>query len=471
MSFIEKITNTVNSFGISTKITLVYAACFILLLGLINGAMWFGVMTALYSPAEKTILYSMEQVERIFERLEENYDAFNPNDFRGALIAGVVLRVANEDTGEIFIDTDENYPSIEMFYEGIMLDPPIFADKEFEISRIGSALIYCKKMQYTNEGSTATLYFFRTITSELIMFENLERFLLILDLVGVLLAIGVGYAISRRILKPIKTMSSLAREIAFEKMDGRIPIGKANDELNQLAKTFNDMLDRLEKEIDQQKDFVANTSHELGQPATIFSGYASLLKNGGSEDPELLSEAIEAFDKGATNLTKLLQNISILSRSDRKALVFDKKILDLDDIIADIMRSTKVYVHTHKVELIGNEPAKIFGDEAAITQLIRVFLENAVKYTPEGGNVKINSVVDGDKVLLSISDSGIGIAPEHQEKIFDRGFRVDKKSKIKGSGLGLSMAKIIADNHDIKISVDSELGKGTTFTLTIPKKN
>ena len=123
--------------------------------------------------------------------------------------------------------------------------------------------------------------------------------------------------------------------------------------------------------------------------------------------------------------------------------------------------------------MLKNEPAKIFGDETTIRQMLRIFLDNAVKYTPVGGSIKVSSAIDGGKISLSISDSGIGIAPENQKKIFDRFFRIDSEdlvSEANGSGLGLSIAKWIADSHGIKISVDSEPGKGTTFTLTIPIK-
>ena len=467
MSVIEKIKLKVKSRSISTKVTLGYSLCFILLLAVLNAAMYFGVNYMLYSPAEKTILYSMEQVKNILNRLEENYDEFNSGSFQGALVAGVVLRVADAN-GEVFLDSDSSYPSIELFNQGILLDPPIFAASDFEISQIGSALIYRKQIDYSYDGSTVTLYFFRTITSEWTTLNNLKMILLVIELVGILLALSAGYWTIRNILKPIKNINELAREIAFENMEGRIPLGKTNDELNQLAKTFNDMLDRLKREIDSQKEFVANISHEFGQPATVFLNGVDLIRYGGMEDPKILQEATDLIEQEAKNLKQLLKNVSIISRSDRNCLAFKKKILDIDTIIYDIVRSARVYVHAHDLELVINEPAKIFGDEAAITQLIRVFLENAVKYTPDGGNIKIRSVISGEKVLVSISDSGIGIAPENQEHIFDRGFRVNKDSEIKGSGFGLAMAKIIADNHDIKISVDSELGKGTTFTLIIP---
>ena len=170
----------------------------------------------------------------------------------------------------------------------------------------------------------------------------------------------------------------------------------------------------------------------------------------------------------------LLENLLFISRTDQNRQKLNKKTLDLDDIVGDVMQKMKVAIKTHKVALIKNDPAQIFGDETTIRQMMRIFLDNAVKYTPEGGSITADSKVAGDKVLLSISDSGIGIAPENVDKIFDRFFRVDTEdlvSEANGSGLGLSIAKWIADAHDIKISVASELGKGTTFTLEIPLKN
>lgn len=470
MNVIERIKRTLNGFEISTKITLGYAACFAVLLAVINLAMWLGVMNALFSPAKKTILFSMKQIEKIFSELEENYITYNPNEFNDALVAGVVLRVVNE-RGEIFIDTDRNYPSIERFNQGILHDPPIFAYDEFDIARIGSALVYRAKMNYTHDDETVTLYFFRTITSELTLLENLEKSLLALDVFGILMSIGLGYAISRRILTPIKTMNELAREIAFEKMGGRIPLSEANDELNKLAKTLNEMLDRLQGGINKQQKFVSDASHELRTPAAVIKGYIDFIETYGTEDEDLLKENLKVIGDEAKNMQALLENLLFLSRTDQHRQKLHKKVLDLDDIVDDVMNKMKIVVKTHTIELIKNSPAKIFGDETMIRQMIRIFLDNAVKYTPEGGFIKVSSEVDGKKILLSISDSGIGIAPENQKKIFDRFFRIDSEdlvSEANGNGLGLSIAKLIADNHEIKISVASTLGKGTTFTLKIP---
>lgn len=472
MDVIEKIKRKVNGFEISTKITLGYSACFVILLAVINFAMWLGVMNALYTPAENTIRYSMERIEKVLIKLEENESAFNPNSFRDALVTGVVLRVVDAQ-GNIFIDTDENYLTLEMFDDGLLSDPPIFADDELEVSQIGSALIYRGTMTYTHAGETATLYFFRTITSELILFDDLETILFVLDIIGIGAALFVGRLTSRRVLTPIKTMNELAREIAFEKMGGRIPLGTADDELNELAKTLNDMLDRLQGGINRQQQFVSDASHELRTPTAVIKGYIEVLERYGMDDKELVNESIEAIRSEAQNMQDLLENLLFLSRTDRHTQRLNKKTLDLDDIVNDVMSKMKTVVKTHEVNMIKNEPAQIYGDETTIKQMIRIFLDNAVKYTPAGGSISVASAVKGKKVSLSISDTGIGIAPENRQKIFDRFFRIDSEdlvSEANGSGLGLSIAKWIADSHGISIGVDSTLGVGTTFTLTIPIK-
>jgi len=469
MSLIKRIKHRFNSFQISTKITLGYAACFAMLLLIINAVAWVGVMNALFDPAENALNRSMIRVAQVLENLNANHDSLHADLLENELSLGVVLRVVTDD-GVVVVDTDKDYPSNEDFNSGILAEQPSFAEDYLEVSQFKNALIYRGTMYFKpDDDDGATLYFFKTITSELKTFNELENILIGLDVFGMIFALFVGYFLSRKTLTPIKEMNEVAREIVFENMDGRIPISDAKDELTKLGTTLNEMLDRLQKPIKSQQKFVSYASHELRTPATVFLGYVELLENGGADDPEFLKEAMEALRSEANNLQKLLETISFLSRYDQSRLKLDKETLDLDEIVGDVMRKMKISVKTHTIELLNNTPAKIFGDATAVQQMIRVFLENAVKYTPAGGNVKVNSVRDGDKVLLSIADSGIGIAPENQQKIFERYFRVSNQNyKAQGSGLGLAMAKAIADLHDVEILVDSELGKGTTFTLVIP---
>jgi hypothetical protein len=172
---------------ISTKITLTYTACFMLLLMIINAVVYFGVFYALYRPASRSIKFSMNSVQDLMDTIAENPAAFNPNSIREPLVAGVVLRVV-DDSENILVDTDKNYPSNEKFNENILSETPFFADEDMDVAAIGGALVYRAKMDYVVIGQHVTLYFFRTITSEKFLLEDLENMLLILDIAGMIFA-------------------------------------------------------------------------------------------------------------------------------------------------------------------------------------------------------------------------------------------------------------------------------------------
>ena len=467
MHLVEKFRNFYKNADISVKITLIYAVCFFILLCILNFAIWAGVSYALYEPAEKTIEYSMKNVEELLTKLENNISGFDPNSIREPLVPGVVLRVV-DDNGNIFVDTDPNYPATEMFDEYKLENPSIFAKKDFEVANLkGRALVYRARMDYFHEGDHFTFYFFRTITSMKKTFNDLFRFLFFLDIFGIIFAVGAGIFVSRKVLNPIKTMTQTAQKIAFGKMDGRIPLPPANDELTELAKTFNDMLDRLQGGISQQQKFVSDASHELRTPATVIAGYIEVLEKY-SDDKALFNESIEAIRSEAQNMKSLLESLLFLARADKNTQKLHKENFSLSEMIFDITNKMKKVTSTHEIILLENDSAEIFGDKTTIRQMLRIFLDNAVKYTPTGGKISVSSKVDGKNISVKISDTGIGISKENLPKIFTRFFRVDSEDLVadaNGSGLGLSIAKWIADNHQIKINVESELGKGTTFEL------
>ena len=455
---------------ISKRISRTYAICFMALIFLMNAVLWVGVSYALYHPAEATIQYSMKNIQELLSKLEDDTEYFNPNSIREPLVTGVVLRVVGND-GKIFIDTEPQYLSNETFEQNILKDPPLFADSDMDVAKIGNALVYRAKMDYNHNGENVTMYFFRTITSMNHIFDQMIIFLLFLDVFGLLAAIGVGNLVSRNVLQPIKTMTELARGIAFGQMSGRIPISSANDELTELAKTLNAMLDRLEGGIFRQQKFVSDASHELRTPATVIAGYIEILEKYGSDDKALLAESVEAIRSEAQNMKNLLESLLFLARTDQQRQKVYKEKFSVSEMIGDVVKKMQKVISTHKVELLKNDSAQIYADKTMILQMLRIFLDNATKYTPQGGKISVNSELVGEKVILSISDTGIGIAPENLEKIFERSVRIDSEDlvrEVRGSGLGLSIAKWIADKHDIKIEVTSKLGEGTTFTLVIP---
>ena len=465
MNIIQKFHNA----EISTKITLTYTACFILLLMIINAVMYCGVFYALYRPASRTIKFSMEKVQELMDTIAQNPAAFNPNSIREPLVAGVVLRVI-DDFGNILVDTDKNYPANELVSENILKNPSIFADDDMEVSAIGGALVYRAKSDYTFERQHVTLYFFRTITSEKNLLDDIENFLLILDVIGIIFALAVGNFVSKEILKPIKVMTEHAQNIAFGKMSGRIEIPASNDELTELAKTFNDMLDRIKDGIDKQQEFVIDASHALINPATAIFGNTEILRKYGAEEKELFNESVESICESVRSMESIIQNLLFIARVDQNRQKLNKTDFNLAYVIRQAIELKQIVALNHEIKIIQNDDAQVFGDEDIILQMLEKFLDNAVKYSPGGGKISVTSKVDGDKIFVSIADNGVGIAQEHFDKIFDRFFRVGKVENVKGGGLGLTIARWIADNHGIKIEIASEIGMGTTFTLIIPKK-
>lgn len=456
-----------NDAEISTKITLTYTACFMLLLMIINAVVYCGVFYALYRPASRTIKFSMEKVAELMDKIAENPAAFNPDSIREPLVAGVVLRVIDDD-GNILVDTDKNYPSNEKFAENILSDISILADEDMEVSAIGGALVYRAKSDYTFEGQHVNLYFFRTITSEKFLLDDLENFMIILDIMGMIFALAVGNFVSRKVLKPIKVMTEHAQNIAFGKMSGRIEITPANDELTELAKTFNDMLDRIKDGIDKQQEFVIKASHAMINPATAIFGSLGILKKYGDDDKALFDESVESISESVRNMESIIQNLLFIARVDQNRQKLNKADFNLSYIVRQAVELKQIVTSKHTFEIIQNDDAQIFGDEDIILQMFENFLDNAVKYSPRGGKISVTSKVDGKNILVSISDNGIGIAQEHFDKIFERFFRVGAVEDVDGGGLGLTIARWIADNHGIKIELVSEIGKGTTFTLTVP---
>ena len=307
---------------ISTKITLTYTACFILLLMTINAVMYFGVFYALYRPAGRSIKYSMESVQNLMDTLAQDTHSFNPNSIREPLVAGVVLRII-DDFGNILVDSDKHYPTNDLFDKRKLDNPSILADNDMDVANIGGALVYRAKSDYVFEGEHVTLYFFRTITSEKFLLDDIENMLLVLDILGIIFALGIGNIVSRKVL------TSHAQQIAFGKMSGRIEIPASNDELTELAKTFNDMLDRVQDGIDKQQEFVINAAHALINPATAIFGYTDILKRYGLDDKEIFNEGVDSISDSVHSMETIIQNLLFIARIDQNRQRINKTDLNL----------------------------------------------------------------------------------------------------------------------------------------------
>ena len=452
---------------ISTKITLMYAAILFFVLILSTTILGMGAYIFFYRQAEVDLDRS---IRHVMNNIESGNAAEAKFWFEGPVIPGVIVRIT-DDAGRVVLDTDSHFPS-NAAIEQSRVPTPFWANPEMEVSEFHNGSVYHAQRTIEYGGVTYRIHFFRTITTEKDFFYSLQRLLFYTVAICFVLALIAGHFISTRILNPIRAITRTAGSIEVERLGQRLTIPRARDELSELARTFNRMLERLQEGFVQQQRFVSDASHELRTPLTVILGYSDMLSRWGREDKEILEEGITAVRSEAENMQQLIEKLLFLARADQKRQAVHKESVLLTEILADTMEKMQMVTSSHEVTLAKNDEAVVNADPVLLRQLFRIFLENSRKYTPPGGHIRVASALsdDGKAVTVTLSDDGIGIAKEHQAHIFDRFYRVDssRTKETGGSGLGLSIARWIADQHNIHIALTSAEGEGTTITLTIP---
>ncbi len=290
------------------------------------------------------------------------------------------------------------------------------------------------------------------------------------DLMRSLYLLNHRNRLNRKVLKPISDMAETAATLSANNLSDRISVEGAKNELKDLALVINGMLDRIELSYNSQKQFVSDASHELRTPIAVIQGYVSMLERWGKTDKEVLDEGIAAISQEAASMKELVERLLFLARHDKKTLMLEMEVFDPLEVMSELHREAKMLSSAHEFALEPAENALINGDKGMIKQLMRVLVDNAIKYTPEGGKITLGMRREGQQCILSVTDTGAGIAPENLTRVFDRFYRCDeaRKSQTSGHGLGLSIARIIAVAHGGKIRVRSKLDVGTTFSVLLP---
>ena len=278
--------------------------------------------------------------------------------------------------------------------------------------------------------------------------------------------------LARRALKPISKIIKTARDIGQgQELSQRIPVFKVQDELGQLALTFNEMMDRLENSFAQMRQFSSDASHELRTPLTVLQGQNELVLSK-LRDPKEYQEVIISNLEEINYMSKVLEDLFVLSRSDENQVLLNYKRMDLRDLVEEVCRHAEILAEEKDISIVIAflEQVKINGDEVRLRQMVWNILHNGIKYTQPGGELKVSLLEESGFALLSIQDTGIGIPEKDLPFIFDRFYRVDKaRSKDEGgSGLGLSICRHIAEAHKGRIEVESKPGFGTRFKIHIP---
>lgn len=299
--------------------------------------------------------------------------------------------------------------------------------------------------------------------------DRLMKIMLGGGLIALLLSLLIGDWLARRALRPVAAIVATAQSIsAADDLSRRIPhTGPSDDELGQMVLAFNDTLTRLERLFTLQRRFVGDVSHELRTPLTTIQGNLDLLRR--YNDPKSLSNISSEVER----MSRLVGDLLLLAQADAGQIPLTMTTFDLDALLLEIYEEAHILSQRkHQIRLADDfEQVKIRGDKDRLKQLFLNLVTNAIRYTPEGGLITLSLAEKEGMIVVSVSDTGLGIPPEDLKQIFDRFYRTDKaRSRAAGgTGLGLSIVKWITDAHQGRLEVQSEEGKGTTFTVLLPK--
>jgi two-component system, OmpR family, sensor kinase len=363
------------------------------------------------------------------------------------------LKKKNPDHGHAVIAGDNDYYDV-----AVPVDPPNSPNQVIDEARVVEALISYDETE-----------------------ESLQTFgtLLATSLgAAFLLSIGGSYLLAGAALRPVEAVTSAARRMGEGDLSRRLPVANSKDEIGRLVITINGLLSRLEsafvrreEALERQRRFAADASHELRTPITAISGHARMLDEWAlEEDPQRAKQSVGVICREARRMGRLAESLLALTRGDEGAQLKIGRH-DLAAVAEETAQATRD-ANNGKVSIEYVLPK---GEVEATFDRDRVFegacilLDNAVRYTPEGGNVTVGVREDGDRVALEVSDTGVGIPEDQLPLIFERFHRADPSRSDGGAGLGLSIARQIAESHGGQITVESTPGKGSTFTLLLPK--
>jgi two-component system heavy metal sensor histidine kinase CusS len=290
---------------------------------------------------------------------------------------------------------------------------------------------------------------------------------------GVLLIAALGgYWISRRALAPVDEITQAARSIGIQNLSRRLTVPATGDELQRLSETWNDMLARLESAVKRLSQFTADASHELRTPIALIRTTAELTLRR-ERSPETYREALSEIVAESERTSRLVEDLLLLARADAGLPALPLENLELTPLVRDICQQGQVLAEARQLQIstdLPEEPVFVQANDPALRRLLLLLVDNAVKYTPAGGRITVSVGQDPAGATLAVRDTGIGIPDSALPHVFERFYRADESRNrdAGGAGLGLSIAKWIAERHHASLEAESVLGQGSTFRIRFP---
>jgi signal transduction histidine kinase len=444
------------------KINLYTTVLFIFLLIMMNVSFYL-VFSSLMMTNE--LDRAKAETEKIAKDVSEAIHRISPNDLLRAYVPvdGMIQIVKNDQrsgTAVTSFSEQELSNRKSSFYPG---------EKSEMITYKQKGYVFVSIPIVWTDGSIVNLQITKSIHTTEEMLGVLRIVLIAVTVLAMIPILISSSILSNLISRPIRSMIETMKDIQTSGKFKRLKLEeKSKDELVEMGKTFNHMIDLLQANFEKQEQFVSNASHELKTPLTIIESYANLLKRRGMEQPDLFDESIEAIHSEAIRMRELTEQLLLLAKHQEQWNIEMEKI----NLNKFLLESAKVFQNAYhrNIEVQNNEPIEATSDVAKLKQLLFIFLDNARKYSDE--LISVYTGQTSNEAYIRIEDRGIGIPKDELSKVFDRFYRVDKARSRKqgGSGLGLSVAKEIADAIDVRIEIDSLEGRGTTVTLFFRKE-
>lgn len=291
---------------------------------------------------------------------------------------------------------------------------------------------------------------------------------------GVLLIASLGgYWISRRALEPVDAITRAARTIGIENLSQRLEVPAAGDELARLSETWNGMLDRLEAAVKRLSQFTADASHELRTPIALIRATAELTVRR-ERSADTYREALRYIIDESDRTTGLIEDLLLLARANAGLPALQLDRTELAPLVRDVCEQGQILAQERQLEIsseVPEQPVFVAANDTALRRLLLLLVDNAVKYTPAGGRITVSVALDSSGPTVTVRDTGIGIPETALPHVFERFYRVDesRNREAGGVGLGLSIARWIAERHHAGLEAESVVGQGSAFRVRFPQ--
>ena len=450
---------------LSDRLTGVYTVLFAVILFALSVGVFFIAFQFLIQKQSGNLSITAELMSaHLVEEMEENEPLSNPEILEEQNIDPYLSIFVYDPSGSM-VNRLLNFPADEK-------ELPPSAPNPTLVFRSGHMLLCVSQPIRERDVMFGTLYLVQKLQNETAFLQLLGVLLIGANLVGMPAALWAGNYASRKMLLPIAQMIHATTQIDESSLDARLEVPEPDDELKSLARTINNMLDRVSAAYRQQGRFVADVSHELRTPLAVMQGNVDLLSRWGSEDKAVLHDSIRALQKQTAYMNQLVENLLFLARFDNMQAQLNLSAFSIGELFGELLEEQALIDPEHNYEVspaLAND--SMTADRTMIRQLLRALLDNSVKYTPKGGTIRLGFASDDAQAVLTVSDDGIGMDAAHCDHIFERFYRVDpaRARATGGMGLGLSIVSVIAQAHNGCVSARSKPDAGTSVFVVFPK--